>query len=99
MSDVVRMQYAMMRTLHGLDGGDFLIADSAYPGIREPDYTCHCAEKHKARRITDHCPVMQSLLGPEASAEYFARRQDLRDRREILRLPAGRVPLSIILES
>jgi len=99
MSDLKRMQYNIMRTLRGLRGADLLIADCEYPGIRKPDHTCTCGAKHKRRRITNHCPILRELHGTEAGAEYFAIRRDRRRSAKALRLPIGRVPLSLIRRS
>lgn len=94
-SDVTRALYALMRTAHGLTCGDVLIADREYEDFRKPDRTCECKAKHKADRITGSCPVMRSLYGDEASAEYFARRR----KQEQKGLRFGRIPLNRIINS
>jgi hypothetical protein len=95
-SDVKRAQYSVMRSCHGLSAADLLIAKRAYPGFREPDYTCNCdCMKHKKKKITGRCPVMRELLGGEATAEYFAAKKQ----RKTLRLPVGRVPVALLLNS
>src|SRR5664279_4805708 len=98
-SDLMRAQYNIMRILYGLEAADLLIAHRPYPGlVREPDYTCECAEKHKPPRITNHCPVLRKLYGVEAGAEYFAINRDRLWRTEDLWLPFGHVPLSRIMK-
>lgn len=99
MSDLKRVRYNLMRTLRGLPGADLLIADRPYVGIRPPDYECGCGEKHKRRRITNHCPILQKLHGSEAGVEYFAIWKDRKKRTAPIRLPMGKVPHSLILKS
>ncbi len=99
MSDLKRVQYNLMRTLRGLQGADLLITDREYPGVRNCDAVCGCAAKHKRRRITNHCPVLQALHGREAGAEYFAIKRDRKQRTATLRLPVGKIPLTTILQS
>jgi hypothetical protein len=75
-SDIRRQEYVMMRLQRGLDGlpltsADFLITPEPY-GFRKPDLECDCEGKHKEKRITDDCPVMQVLLEDQRSAVYFA---------------------------
>jgi hypothetical protein len=98
-SDLQRMKYSWMRLLQGLDAPDLLIADRPYPNFRPPDYECFCAEKHKPRRITKHCPILRLLHGDQAGAEYFAIRRDRIKRDKPLRLPIGNVPLNKITNS
>jgi len=98
-SDIKRAEYNIQRILRGLDGADLLIVDRPYPGLeREPDYTCDCPEKHKWRRITNHCPVLRKLHGSQAGAEYFAINRDRCRLRKKLRLRYGCVPISRLLE-
>jgi hypothetical protein len=99
MSDIKRSEYNLMRILRGLPAADLLIADRAYPGMRPPDHVCSCKGKHKRRVITRHCPVLGALHGVEAGAEYFAVARDRKRRTDPLRVPVGRVPLSLILNS
>lgn len=99
MSDLKRVQYNLMRSLRGLSGADLLITDRVYSGVRQPDYTCDCAAKHKRRRITNHCPILNHLHGAEAGAEYFAIKRDRKQRTTTLKLPIGKIPLSTILQS
>lgn len=99
-SDIKRAQYNIMRVLRGLKATNLLIVDRPYTGLwRVYDRVCDCPEKHKPRRITNHCPVLRELHGEEAGAEYFAIQRDRRKRVEAIRLPFGKVPLSTILKS
>lgn len=72
-SDRLRTEYIFERIRRGrAAGADFLLTSHPYD-FRKSDRACGCEAKHKDKSVTDACPVMQSLLGEEASAEYFAR--------------------------
>lgn len=86
-SDIVRCLYTQERIARGLMWPDILITRREY--FRSPDAFCFCAEKHKARRITQNCMVMRGCHGIEAGAVYFAKNKD-RKKRDRFRLPVGR---------
>ncbi len=92
-SDTVRGLYTLERIKRGLQWPDLLIAAQEY--YRPADAMCDCPEKHKAKRITANCPVMQAHHGEEAGAVYFAKNLDRKPRKK-LGVPLGRIPLTVL---
>jgi hypothetical protein len=96
-SDRLRAVYTLERIARKLEAPDLLIPSKIYiDGFRLPDHVCHCPAKHKARRITNHCPVLLALHGSEAGAEYFPRSYDRKPREGSLLIPWGNVPKKLL---
>lgn len=90
-TDPLRVAYSLERTRRGLPS-DLLVARQTYH--RAPDAECGCAEKHKAERITKHCPALRKLLGNDAAADYFPRVRSERKQLGRIFIASGRVTLS-----
>jgi hypothetical protein len=97
-SDVVRGLYTLERLRRGIKAADLLIVVKPFE-FRASDFKCRCPAKHKARRITDHCPIMAYIHGHERTADYFSRNLDRKVRKRGPVIPIGRVPLSRIVNT
>ena len=91
-SDKLRACYVFSRQNAGLKHSDLLV--SVRPYHRSPDAVCHCEGKHKDKAVTDRCPALKLLLGEWRSFDWFPRAG--RKRMKPLRIPVGRVPLTLI---
>lgn len=92
-SDKLRTAYVLERQRFGLGScADILCGNRTYH--RKPDYLCMCPAKHKQRRLTDRCPALRIILGVFRSADFFPRTGYKRV--PALRIPVGKVPLTII---
>jgi len=99
-SDRLRGVYVLERIRRGVAAADVLSTPKAFiDGFRFPDDACACASKHKAKRVTDHCPAMKRLMMDERSGDYFPRNLDKKKRTKPLNVPWGRVPKKLLLES
>lgn len=97
-SDRIRGVYVLERLRRGVGRPDVL-SSLCWFDYRVPDDMCQCAEKHKAKSVTDKCPAMTRLLGKEhRSGDYFPRNFDKIRRTEPLNIPFGRVSKSQILK-
>lgn len=88
-ADRLRAAYVLERYRHGFAEAELLAVRRVYE-FRAPDAVCMCPDKHKAKRVTQNCPALKTLLGDHRSADYFPRNRD-RVIRGPLRIVWGRI--------
>jgi len=96
-SDRTRAVYILERYRRGVDASDVFSTRKQFD-FRFQDDCCGCEGKHKAKRITDHCPAMKRLMMDERSGDYFPRNLDRKERKQPLMVPWGLVPKRILME-
>ncbi len=94
-SDRLRASFSLMRSSLGLGYVDLFVSSRRYH--RLANGFCCCKGKHKAKEVTDECPVLTAWLGEYRSADYFAR-TGKRPPRGKIRIPWGRVNQKQILK-
>lgn len=96
-SDRLRAVYTLERYRRGVEAADVLSTRKQFD-FRFQDDCCDCKDKHKAKRVTDHCPAMKRLMLDERSGDYFPRNLDRKEREEPLMVPWGIVPKRLLKE-
>lgn len=88
-SDRLRACYVLQRIAEScIYSADLLVTSRKYH--REPDQRCACKEKHKTKKVTDHCAALRRLIGSQASADYFPRVGTARKIKPF-RVPIGKI--------